>query len=413
MKIHKNIIIGAGPVGCHIFNKLSKNSLLITGKTKKVVNSSNIHPKIKLKIKKTTNKVSELIFSKKNNFYIYSSSEIGGFTNYWGKQFFNYQKKDNWPKSIFKSYSSYKKNLDEIDKLYSSPQHKVVKNIRNNNFEFKQIKPPILKKPLLSKNHIVTKYKKKILEDRVVAFKKINKNLIMVTTEKNILYCRNLILSAGPIGNALILIRSFKKISYVKFKDDNPRMIFGFRFKKNNNLTNCNENLVDLDIYKNNKLVNFCIIYNVNPYHFSNFFKKIIFFFKDVLTKYFFYGQFWINGEYNEIKIKKDKKIILSGKTKNKQNYSIRIIKNLNKIGLKVVKILNLRFASGFHYHCLKVNYDGKVLSINQFINQRKLKNNVFCFDSSVIEKIGLKPPTKTYLATANYLTKKFKDRFE
>ena len=161
MKIHKNIIIGAGPVGCHIFNMLSKNSLLITGKTKKVINTHNIHPKIKLKLKKITNKFSELIFSKKNNFYIYSSSEIGGFSNYWGKQFFNYQKNDYWPKPIFKKYSSYKNNLDEIDKLYSSPQHNVVKNIRNNNFEFRQIKPPILKKPLLSKNHIFRKYKKK------------------------------------------------------------------------------------------------------------------------------------------------------------------------------------------------------------------------------------------------------------
>ena len=413
MKIHKNIIIGAGPVGCHIFNMLSKNSLLITGKTKKVINTHNIHPKIKLKLKKITNKFSELIFSKKNNFYIYSSSEIGGFSNYWGKQFFNYQKNDYWPKPIFKKYSSYKNNLDEIDKLYSSPQHNVVKNIRNNNFEFRQIKPPILKKPLLSKNHIFRKYKKKILEDRVVTFKKINENLIMVTTEKNILYCRNLILSAGPIGNALILIRSFKKISYATFKDDNPRMIFGFRFKKNNNLSNGNENLVDLDIYKNNNLVNFCIIYNVNPYHFSNFFKKIIFFFKDILTKYFFYGQFWINGEYNEIKIKNDKKLILSAKTKNNHNYNIRSIQNLNKIGLKVFKILNLRFAFGFHYHCLKVKYNGKLFSINQFINHRKLKNNVYCFDSSVIEKIGLKPPTKTYLATANYLTKKFEDKFK
>ncbi|WP_440675412.1 hypothetical protein [Candidatus Pelagibacter sp. HIMB1593] len=413
MKIHKNIIIGAGLIGCHIFNKISKNSLLITGKTKKVINSRNIHPKIKLKLKKNTTKFSDLIYSKKNDFYIYSSSEIGGLSNYWGKQFFNYQKNDYWPKSIFKKYSSYKKNLDEIDKLYPSPQQNIAKNIKKNNFQFIQINPPILRKPLLSKNNILRKYKKKILEDRVISFKKINEKLILVKTEKKILYCRNLILSAGPIGNALILIRSFKKISYATFKDDNPRMIFGFRFKKSNNLSSNNKNLVDLDIKKKNKLVNFCIIYDVNPYHFSNLLKKIIFFFKDILGKYFFYGQFWINGEYNEIKIKNDKKIILSATTKNKYNYDTRSVKNLNKIGLKVFKILNLKFAFGFHYHCLKIKFNGKLFSINQFLNNRKLNKNVYCFDSSVIEKIGLKPPTKTYLATANHLIKKFEGKFK
>ena len=36
-----------------------------------------------------------------------------------------------------------------------------------------------------------------------------------------------------------------------------------------------------------------------------------------------------------------------------------------------------------------------------------KMNKNVYCFDSSVINKIGLKPPTKTFLATANYLVKK------
>lgn len=83
------------------------------------------------------------------------------------------------------------------------------------------------------------------------------------------------------------------------------------------------------------------------------------------------------------------------------------IIKKLNEIGLKVFKILKLKFAYGFHYHCIKVNYKGKLFSFDQFINKLKLKNNVYCFDLSVIEKISLKPPTKTYLATANYLLNK------
>lgn len=409
MRIYKNIIVGSGPVGCHIFRKLSKNSILITGKTKKYIKSRNVHPKIKLKLKKFTNKFTDLIFSKKNNFYLYSPTEIGGFSNYWGKQFFNYNEYDNWPKSIFKKYSIYKKNLDEIDNFYFSPKHKEVKNVKNKEFEFKQIKPPILKNQLITKNIITKNYKKQILEDRVIAFKKIDKNLIMVKTEKKNLYCRNLILSAGPIGNAFILMRSFKKINYLTFKDDNPRMIFGFKFNTKNSLNSGNENLIDLDIFRNKKLKSFCIIYDVNPSHFNIFFKKLIYFFKKTLTKFFFYGQFWVKNEFNEIKLKNGSSIKLFAKTKNSNNSNIKIIKKINTIGLKVIAIINLRFAFGFHYHCLKVNYKGKLLSFNQFINKKKLSNNLYCFDSSVIDQIGLKPPTKTYLATANHLLEKYK----
>ena len=104
-----------------------------------------------------------MIFSKKNNFYLYSPTEIGGFSNYWGKQFFNYNEYDNWPKSIFKKYSFTKKNLDEIDNFYFSPKHKVIKNVKNKEFEFKQIKPPILKNQLITKNIITKNYKKQIL----------------------------------------------------------------------------------------------------------------------------------------------------------------------------------------------------------------------------------------------------------
>lgn len=411
MKIHKNIIIGAGPIGCFVFNQLNKNSILITGKTNKVINSKKLHPKIRIKLNKITNKFSDLIFSKKNNFYIYSSSQIGGFSNYWGRQFFNYQKNEYWPKEIFKKYSIYKKNIDEIDKIYFSPKHEIIKNINNGDLTFKQIKAPILRTSIINKK--IIRKKSKIIEDRVISFNKIGKNLIEVITENNTMYCHNLILCAGPIGNASILMRSYKKINYSIFKDDNPRMIFGLKMKKKEKLNNVKENVVDLDIIKNGNLVNFCIIYKVNPLHFNSFFRVVVIFFRNFLNKFFFYGQYWVTDEYNEIKINNIGKNNLLAVTKNLNNSNIKVVKNLQKIGLMVIKVLKLKFAYGFHYHCLKINYAGKLFSLNQFIDNQKLKNNVYCVDSSIIEKIGLKPPTKTYLATANFLLKKFKNKFK
>lgn len=407
MLIYNNIIVGAGPIGCHVFNKLKNNSILISGETNKKVNSNKIHPKIKLELRSTTNKFADLLYSKKNKFSIYSSSEVGGLTNYWGKQFFEYKNDEYWPKEIFKNYNIYKRNIDIIDKLYPSTKSKILKKTIKKNLRLNQLSPPIIYSSLINKTKFKKRDQKKIINDRIVSFTKIKKNLIKVITEKNIFYCKKLILCAGPIGNGFILLRSFNQIRYLNFKDDNPRMIFGIKLGTKSNIINNNFKLMDFDIFKNKKLINYSTIYGITPNHFNKFFRPFVIFFEKILQKFFFYGQFWVSGEYNVIKINNyKKKISLSAANINSNKYSINYIKNLNKIGLKILKILNLKYAYGFHYHCLKVNYQGKLFTLNNFINKMKLKNDIYCFDSSIIDKIGLKPPTKTYLATANYLIK-------
>lgn len=411
MRVYNNIVVGSGPIGNHIFNKLKNNTLIITGKTKNKINSKNIHPKIKLELEKNTEKVADLIYSKRDNFFLYSSAEIGGLTNYWGGQFFSYKKNENWPKEIFKNFSNYQKNIGIIDKIYPVPESKIIKQIKLNEFTINQLSPPLFKKQIVNKQKLKKEAKDKLVNDRVVSFKKIRNNLIEVITEKKTYVCKKLILCSGPIGNALILMRSFKEINYLKFKDDNPRMIFGINFGKKKYLNNKNDKLMDFDIMQNNKLLAYTTIYNIDPNHFNKFFRPIVSFFRNFLRMFFFYGQFWVSDEYNEIKLTRSNlSFTLTAQTINPKKNDITIIRKLSQIGFKVFKILKLKFAYGFHYHCLKINYKGKLFSFDQFTNKLKLKNNVYCFDSSVIEKIALKPPTKTYLATANYLLdKKFK----
>ena len=59
MKIYNNIIVGSGPIGSHVFKKLKKNSLIITGKTERKIKSRNIHPKIRLGLGRKTSKITE------------------------------------------------------------------------------------------------------------------------------------------------------------------------------------------------------------------------------------------------------------------------------------------------------------------------------------------------------------------
>lgn len=409
MKIYNNIIAGSGPIGCYVFNKIKKNSILITGETDNQILSNTIHPKVRVELDNKTNKFADLIYSKKNNFSIYSSSEIAGLTNYWGQQFFDYKKNEFWPKKIFKKFISYKKSLEIIDKIYPSNKVKIFKKKITNNLIINQFTPPTVKFPIVNKSKLKKIAKKKLIHDRIVSFKKIKKNLIKIITEKNVFYCKNLILCAGPVGNALILLRSFKKINYLKFKDDNPRLIFGIKTKEAKTIIPYKNRLSDVDILKGNKSIVYSTIFNFDPKHFNFVLKPIINLFKNILTKFFYYGIFWTSNEYNEITLTlNNQKIFLSGKNINSKKNKVNTIKKLSDIGLKVLKIWNLKFAYGFHYHSLSVKFKGKLLSLNEFFSQNQLKNNIYCLDSSIIDKISNKPPTKTYLATSNYLIQKF-----
>ena len=211
----------------------------------------------------------------------------------------------------------------------------------------------------------------------------------------------------------MILLKSFKNISYLKFKDHNPRVILGIIRNEKKYLQNKKSKLFDLEINKNNKKIGFSIIYNIDPNHFNKFLKPIITLFRGILKKFFFYGQLWIADEYNEIKLINNKDTIHSyGKTISLKKKKDNLIQILNMIGLKTLACFKLNYGFGYHYHCLKINFKGKIFSLNDFLKELKLNNNIFCFDSSIIEKIDIKPPTKTYLATTNYLVEKFLKRF-
>ena len=151
MPIYKNIIIGSGPIGFHVFKKINNNSILITGETNNKISSSKIHPKVRVNLKNKTNKFSDLIYSKKNDFSIYSSSEIGGLTNYWGGQFFNYTENENWPKKIFQKFSLYKKHLKLIDKTYPSLQSKTLVKKNNKNLCVNSFSPPLINYSIVKK----------------------------------------------------------------------------------------------------------------------------------------------------------------------------------------------------------------------------------------------------------------------
>ena len=408
MKIYNNIIVGSGPIGSHVFKKLKKNSLIITGKTERKIKSRNIHPKIRLGLGRKTSKITDLIYSKKNKFFLYSSAEVGGLSNYWGGQFFNYKKNEYWPKNIFKNFFEYKRNIEIIDKMYPVVKSKIIKQIKFKDLTINQLLPPIFKSKIVNETFLKKQAGKKIIYDRVDSFEKTKNSTIKVITLNETYYCKKLILCSGPIGNALILLRSFKNINYLRFKDDNPRMIFGLNLGKKKYMSKTSDNLMDFDIIKKDKLLAYSTIYNIDPYHFNSFLRPIVRIFRKILRIFFFYGQYWVSKEYNQIKIKKiNKKLVLTGETINPEKNDSAIIKVLENIGFKIFKIMRLKFAYGFHYHCLEINFKGQIFSFQKFLKKMKLTNNVFCFDSSMIEKIGLKPPTKTYLATANYLLKK------
>ena len=83
--------------------------------------------------------------------------------------------------------------------MYPVIESKTIKQIKLNEFIINQLLPPIFKKRIVNKEELKKKAKDKLVDDRVVSFKKIKNNLIEVITEKKTYICRKLILCSGPI----------------------------------------------------------------------------------------------------------------------------------------------------------------------------------------------------------------------
>ena len=61
---------------------------------------------------------------KKSKFSIFSTANVGGLSNYWGAQFYNYNINDIWPQNIFKKFKNYQKNLKKLTH-YTLPKKKI------------------------------------------------------------------------------------------------------------------------------------------------------------------------------------------------------------------------------------------------------------------------------------------------
>ena len=147
--------------------------------------------------------------------------------------------------------------------------------------------PPIVKSDIVNRHKFKKNKKNVIIADRVISFKKIKKNLIKIFTQESYYFCRNIILCAGPVGNSLILLRSFKEIRNINFKDDYPRLIFGIKTSKSNNI-NLRADLSDFEILNYNKSIIYGTIFKFNPEHFNLFMRPLIKVFKKILSKFFF-----------------------------------------------------------------------------------------------------------------------------
>lgn len=415
-KIYHKIIIGSGPSaigGILGLKDQNYKTIVVTGNEKKEINKINfkkVHKKISFE--NNISKLGNFFFNKSEA--LYSICDIGGFGNYWGQGSEYVKYKNLYNKSYFKSnkdyqniikflYNIFKISVDDhkielnIGKLYSSP---ILENsINKSNTGLNSFKETF--------NFIVKKKKIRVLKDKVIQIRK-SKNFFKLNTKLGKeYYCKKVFLAAGALGNSKILLNSDDDINNLSFFDDCPWLIYALNLNKK--LKSEASDKTSLIFSKLNKY--FLSFYNMSKiklsffiFYFFNI--KINFFnhFKCSSLNFFSFIQLWASETNVEFLINKSHgfKIIANKKNRSIKNFKKKLIKDK----IFPLRIMKTKPGHGFHYHNLLVHKKNNKINIQKYL-KFKFKKNIFCIDSSIIEKINPGPFTITQMAISYNIMKK------
>ena len=416
------VIIGAGPAAISFlssFNFENKSVAVING----ISNTENVNKHVHSKISYVSfkqglkPKIAEILFNKNNNEKIYSSASVGGFANYWGRQFIEFLPNDEYPKKYFKKYSDYiaqcKKTISNFTLINLFEEKK-----KEDNYNiYKPIlligtrnDPSSLYKAMSNIfNNLKSEIKINEFESRVNTIEIIDDYISLNLFNNKKIFTKEVIFASGVLGNIQIILRSFPEIKNAIFNDHCSEIIYAGNVKKifNYDTSRSNDLIFGINekVQKNKSLL-YASYYNLNyediNFLTSHFLGKNFNFFKNIkipfLNHFINPIQVWTNKVYL---LKVDRKYFEydQNQLKNEDNvadeFKIFLSKKTN-----IYKTIKIKPGQGFHYHNLKFNIDDKIYSISDLL-KIKFKNKALCVDASILENVSARPLTLTAMANA------------
>jgi hypothetical protein len=424
-------IIGSGPAAIAALEALpaSKRIAMITGVAPFRAERAQLHPKIQAVAlaRGEAAGVAEPIPNMSDRAKpLFSTAAIGGLANYWGQQFSRCLTSEPWPHELFSGHADYLNECLAVERLFSiSGGQALGLGVEGCGFRFTA--PRLLlgarDNPTAGLDAMRGVYqaleKKKAVNSfatRAHSFKNAGASWIVALDDGQSVAARQILLAAGVIGGAHLLLRSFPDLVKVRFRDHTPWMLYTVGLRRL--ISACPRpvpghfNAVAFEKTENDRCVTFGSIYDMRHAEFNLLLASVLGRSFRALrdwrappgASFVNPVQVWTPLTYNVVEIDARTKIAACAPSGSKSFEADpqldATIEVLSALGGRVIKTSRTRPGSGFHYHGLEIMANNANYAPAAGLLEERTASGVRFVDASMLQKIGCRPPTLTAMAS-------------
>jgi hypothetical protein len=351
----------------------------------------------------------------------------GGLANYWGQQFIRYSSFEDWPSQYFDRYETYQASCSQIEaELSLDESNEPSKPNQQALGAYKAYSPRLLvgtkedpnaglgaMRQLIEQK--LTARKAAIIEDRVVSLASCGGRWKATLSGGNSISARRIVLAAGVLGTASLVMRSFLEVQSILVRDHSPLMLYTFGLNKLIRTTrkgpNPHFNVQTLQKETGEGFVLFASVYNMRYAELNLISNMLIG--KSISplagllapwpANWISPVQVWTRSTTTTVCIERGGN---SAHVVNQPNFRTdtelsKFVAALRDHGVLVFKISETPPLQGYHFHGLEISTDNQTyIPIKQFLDQSS-SGRLICADASVLNRISCRPHTETLMATA------------
>jgi hypothetical protein len=425
------LIVGAGPVAAATLMGLQNPGRIcvVTGAAATTAPKAHIHPKIRTVADRRGEPagLTDPIAIADTATLAFSTATIGGLANYWGQQFIRYLPTDPWPSCVFGRYEKYEAACARIETAFTIDQANTLTQPNARRMApYRSENPRLLvgtaddpgagllsmrrtMEQLLARHDAIT------IDARVESLASYGGTWQARLTDSSIVSARRIVLAAGVLGTAALLMRSFPEVSSVRLRDHAPWMLYtrGLGQLVPTTRPGKDPNFIVQSIFRDmdSGPALFATIYNMRYAELNLIFAAFTGrsipalaglrapWPADMIKPV----QVWTDATLSTVEIDRHQRNarIISHPTVSADRELERFIAILRDDRVSILKTSITPALQGFHYFGLEILINGgSPRPVEDFLAERS-RRNVHCLDASGLREVGCRPPAETLMARA------------
>jgi len=423
------VVVGSGPCAIAALGALPKGKriAIVTGATSNRVRRHLLHPKIQtvsLEQDKEAGVADPVEFSTPSA-PLFATAIVGGLANYWGQQFLRYELGDPYLANVFGSYDAYLRDCEAIEREFLLKGGDELEGPTGLLPGYRCLSPRLLvgakKAPgagLLAMRHAFdhASSSANVFSSRVQRLSRDAGRLWSVQlSEGDAIRSPKVVLAAGVVGTAQILLKSFDDISAVSFRDHSPVMLYAYGLSSLLKAVGTSRHFNSLSIEKRTQCRTeaFASLYNMGLAELNLLLASTIGRALPALRGWSAPSwasrvqpvQVWTDRSFVGLEIDARSGRVSSTPVATEADPTLEEMRAmLRALGAKPFHASRTKPGSGFHYHALTVSTGrGDPRPLPDLLTERS-DGALISVDSSILPSIGLRPHTLTAMATARRL---------